>query len=421
MKKELISNIFVDLKTRTSKLEQKFFLFIVNEIEKNLEKIDEIMKEGINIVIDANMPFSLEEFKLAMNGLSTKRIEVYYTYNEERCFFSFNYISSYFYSESRLNIRLPLEIINSLKKNTLEYDISLRTFFYLRKKSLVKFFNTLIENIGQSREINISLIDLKEIFQISEEAYERFFDLEKNFLKPLVEKINLHSNFFINYEKIKKGESKNNRVVAINFKINNIEIEKNRGETNYLTQIIKNMITDYQSIWEAVNASIQSYGFEATKRNILFLKENGLEISDNDIKNYLKNNGRNIEEILKISNHILIKEKYSIYRDLESFIKVIYDIIIGYDFYYSLNFNFLNIIKNYKEGENLYYKDSTYVIFGYYKNNKGFLKIFEAKDERANTLLWGISPISLYCLGRNLVKNSFFSLTKSLSSTSLQI
>lgn len=376
-----IHDIFVDLKIRTSKIENMIFQII---LEKILENIDELEKNGSKeLKIEFQLEkFSLEEIQLGLKGLMSKGVDITYYKEESKNEISFNYITSYRRESNNFFICIPCNIIRCFRKNIFEYDISLRTFFYLRKKAIINFFNILIKDIEQTKSIEISLEELKDIFEISEDAYERFFDFDKNILKPLIEKINTYSNFTIEYEKIKKGENKNNKVIGIKFNIHNIELEKNRGESNYLTQIIKNMITDYQSIWESINISIQHYGFESTKRNILFLKENGLEISDNDIKNYLKNDGRNIEEILKISDHILIKEKYSIYKDVATFVKVIYDTIIGYDFYYSLNFKFLSVIKNYKEGGTLYYKDSTFVIFGNYKNNKGFFKIFESKEKR---------------------------------------
>lgn len=376
-----IENIYVDLKVRTSKIENKIFQIIIERIGKSINNLENIHTLGINIETK-EIDESLQNIELALKGLMNKGIDINYFEGEKRIFKTFNYISSYTYDGDNFTIYIPLNILNCFKKNTLEHTISLRTFFYLRKKAVINFFNLLIKNIEQSKSIEVSLEELRDIFEVSEDSYDRFFDFEKNILKPLVEKVNGYSNFVIEYEKIKKGENKNNKVIGIKFKIHNIEIEKNRGETNYLTQIIKNMITDYQEIWESVNLAIQHYGFESTKRNILFLKENGLEISDSDIKNYLKNDGRNIEEILKISDHILIKEKYSIYKDVATFVKIIYDTIIAYDFYYSLNFNFLSVIKNYKEGENLYYKDSTFVVFGNYKNNKGFFKIFEAREKK---------------------------------------
>lgn len=381
-----IENIYVDLKVRTSKVENKIFQIILDKIKENIENLDNIYNLGLNIELK-EISESFQNIEIALKGLMGKGIDINYLKGEIRIFNTFNYVTSYTYNGEIFNIFIPLNILNCFKKNTLEYKISLRTFFYLRKKAVINFFNLLIKDIEQNRDIEVSLEELRDIFEISKESYDRFFDFEKNILKPLVEKVNNYSNFVIEYEKIKKGENKNNKVIGIRFKIHNIEIEKNKGETNYLIQIIKNMITDYQEIWESINSSIQHYGFESTRRNILFLKENGLEISDDDIKIYLKNDGRNIEEILKISDHILIKEKYSIYKDSNTFLKTIYDTIIGYDFYYSLNFNFLSIIKNYREGESLYYKDSTFVIFGNYKNNKGFFKIFESRDKNRNVKL----------------------------------
>lgn len=376
-----IENIYVDLKVRISKVENKIFQIILDKIRENIENLDNIYNLGLNIELK-EISESFQNIEIALKGLMGKGIDINYLKGERRIFNTFNYVTSYTYNGETFNIFIPLNILNCFKKNTLEYKISLRTFFYLRKKAVINFFNLLIKDIEQNRDIEVSLEELRDIFEISKESYDRFFDFEKNILKPLVEKVNNYSNFVIEYEKIKKGENKNNKVIGIRFKIHNIEIEKNKGETNYLIQIIKNMIADYQEIWESINSAIQHYGFESTRRNILFLKENGLEISDDDIKIYLKNDGRNIEEILKISDHILIKEKYSIYKDSNTFLKTIYDTIIGYDFYYSLNFNFLSVIKNYKEGENLYYKDSTFVVFGNYKNNKGFFKIFEARDKK---------------------------------------
>lgn len=375
-----ISNVFVNLKVRTSKLENKIFQLILEEIKKNIENLSQNLLKTIDIEIEK---FELEEseIELGLDGLMNKGIELNYMEDGIVNKVVFNYISSYKKDIKYFSISISPYLLNCFKKNTIEYIISLRTFFYLRKKSLISFFNLLIKNIEKDKSITVSLDELKKIFKISDEAYDRFFDFEKNILKPLIEKINLYSNFILEYEKIKKGENKNNKVIGIKFNVHNIVKERNIGETNYLTQIIKNMIIDYQGIWEEINEAILKYGFESTKRNIIFLKENKFEISDNEIKNYIKNDGRNIEEILKISDHILIKEKYCICKDIPNFIKNIYDVIIGFDFYYSLNFKFLSIIKNYKEGETLYYKDSTYVIYGKYKNNKGFFKIFESKEK----------------------------------------
>ena len=388
-----IENIYVDLKVRTSKVENKIFQIILDKIRKNTENLDNIYNLGLNIELK-EISESFQNIEIALKGLMGKGIDINYLKGERRIFNTFNYVTSYTYNGEIFNIFIPLNILNCFKKNTLEYKISLRTFFYLRKKAVINFFNLLIKDIEQNRDIEVSLEELRDIFEISKESYDRFFDFEKNILKPLVEKVNNYSNFVIEYEKIKKGENKNNKVIGIRFKIHNIEIEKNKGETNYLIQIIKNMITDYQEIWESINSSIQHYGFESTRRNILFLKENGLEISDDDIKIYLKNDGRNIEEILKISDHILIKEKYSIYKDSNTFLKTIYDTIIGYDFYYSLNFNFLSIIKNYREGESLYYKDSTFVTVQYTYSHlnltikiiKDFLRYLRQKRKNKETI-----------------------------------
>ena len=112
-------------------------------------------------------------------------------------------------------------------------------------------------------------------------------------------------------------------------------------------------------------------------RSILFLKENNLVLTDKELINYLKRKGENIEEILQLNQFTLIKEKISLFKNSSSFTKLIYDTMISYNFYYSLNFTFLKDIKNFEEGNTFFYRDDTYIIFGTYIENKGTFKIFQ--------------------------------------------
>lgn len=223
-----IENIYVDLKVRTSKVENKIFQIILDKIKENIENLDNIYNLGLNIELK-EISESFQNIEIALKGLMGKGIDINYLKGEIRIFNTFNYVTSYTYNGEIFNIFIPLNILNCFKKNTLEYKISLRTFFYLRKKAVINFFNLLIKDIEQNRDIEVSLEELRDIFEISKESYDRFFDFEKNILKPLVEKVNNYSNFVIEYEKIKKGENKNNKVIGIRFKIHNIEIEKIKG------------------------------------------------------------------------------------------------------------------------------------------------------------------------------------------------
>lgn len=372
-----ISQIQIDTKIRTSKNENLIFIHILDVFQnsKNNKNISQIKISHRDF-----KKLTTEEIKDNLIALMGKNIEISYKSNENFYSIIFPLINSFTQIDDYFIVTIPNSVRNAFYKDTLEYQFSLKTFFYLRQKSAINFFNLLIKEIIQEKSLVLTLNELKNIFKVKEDSYERFFDFEKVLLKPLTEKINSCSDFAMIYEKIKKGENKNNKVTAIKFTIQNSIMAEKTAETNYLIQIIKDNINDFQKIWDSINSTITRLGFEKTKRIILFLKENSLKLSDEEFINYLNKKGENIEEILHLNNHTLIKEKMALYKNSKLFIKTIYEIMIGYDFYYSLNFKFLNKIKDYEEGKNFYYKDETYVIFGSYFENKGSFKIFEANQ-----------------------------------------
>ena len=380
MQNFFITDIKINTKTRTSKSENQIFLHILNIFENIFNNQDEKNKNITQVKISHRdfKKITTEEIEKNLTSLMEKNIQVSYKSNGRFYSLVFPFISSFTQIDDDFYILIPQSIINAFSKDTLEYQLSLKTFFYLRQKSAINFFNLLVKEIIQDKSLILTLDELKDIFKVKEDSYERFFDFEKILLKPLAEKINKCSDFIMVYEKIKKGENKNNKVTAIKFTIQNSAVVEKIAETNYLIQIIKDNINDFQKIWDNINSTINKIGFEKTKQIIVFLKENSLKLSDDELINYLNKKGENIEEILHLNNHTLIKEKMSLYKNSKIFTKTIYEIMIGYDFYYSLNFKFLNTIKDYQEGKNFYYKDETYVIFGNYFENRGSFKIFEA-------------------------------------------
>ncbi|MGL4671303.1 hypothetical protein [Cetobacterium sp.] len=372
-----IFNQDITINKRTSKLENSIFLTI-------LKKIEQLKKDGVELKTEFLLTtndfkkLTKDDIQIGLKGLMEKYIGYSYCDADSRYTrVFFPYISFFSETNGEFNITVPPMIINSFKKNSVECSISLRTFFYFRKKSSHNFFNLVLKNDSENVSLTLTIEELKELFNIKNEAYDRFFDFEKALLKPLLQSINSHSNYTLMYNKIKKGDAKNNKVTAIEFLLKNNSLIQKSAETNYLIQLVKNNIEDYKNVWESINSCINDIGFIQCKRAILFLKENNLTLSDNELINYLKRKGENIEEILQLNNHTLIKEKISLYKDVYSFTKTIYNIMIGYNFYYSLNFKFLKDIKEFQEGDTFFYRDENYIVFGTYLENRGSFKIFQ--------------------------------------------
>ena len=191
-----ITNIQVSINKRTSRIENTIFLYILNDVSTNSSDLITFSTADFKKI-------TTEDIYKALFGLMEKLISFSYITSEN------NLISTYFphvisFSEENdtFKVNICKHIVNIFKNNTLENYISLKTFFYFRKKSMHIFFNLILQN--NFNTLTMTLDELKNIFNIDPNSYDRFFDFEKALLKPLVESINKHTNYNLSYKKIKK-------------------------------------------------------------------------------------------------------------------------------------------------------------------------------------------------------------------------
>ncbi|SJZ52869.1 Initiator Replication protein [Cetobacterium ceti] len=88
-------------------------------------------------------------------------------------------------------------------------------------------------NNSQEKNFQITLEEIREIFQI-QNTYERFFDIEKNILKPTFKDLNLIGKLNVLYTKEKLGEYKNGKIIGI-------KVSKQEGPLLTLTKSFKNL------------------------------------------------------------------------------------------------------------------------------------------------------------------------------------
>ncbi|WP_291942443.1 replication initiation protein [Cetobacterium sp.] len=193
-----ISNQNIIFNTRTSKIENTIFLNILTKVNSDL-------KETIILESKEFKKLDSQDIIEALNGLMTKYIS--YSFIDEydkNTFSQFPHISYFSKIDDVFYITIPPMIVNAFKKNSIESFLSLKTFFYFRQKSSHNFFNLVLKNSSENINLVLSIEELKNIFNVKEEAYDRFFDFEKALLKPLVENINSYSNYTLMYKDKKR-------------------------------------------------------------------------------------------------------------------------------------------------------------------------------------------------------------------------
>lgn len=222
-----------------------------------------------------------------------------------------NEINSYnlFYGyESTSNI-VVMNFGNILKNSTqISGTLDLAILSALQEKYTLRFYLKFCQDIKDSQKIDIDIQSLKEILDTN--SYERFYDFERFILKNISGDIEENSPYLVFYDKIKSGESKNNKIISLRFIITNknfyanskfsIEIlEKNSQYNNFNTAVTK------------ISELLNKYSKETILKGINNLSKGQIveEHLDNIIKNELLENNILISHIKKNTDNIIVLQK----------------------------------------------------------------------------------------------------------------
>lgn len=258
---------------------------------------------------------------------------------------------------------------NHLKPLELKYVLTFEESF---TKS---FYYNFISGIESEKNIIVPLEELRNILNLKE--YGRFYDFEVNILKKLKEDINVKSNFLLEYKKIKNGEFKNNKIVAIEFsivnKISKVKFEK----TNELMIKIAPYIKDFKGTYDLLYKTLNYVSFEELNSSLIFI-----------IKNHNKN--FTIEE--EIERYINNKFRLNHYKKIESFSEIIKNPLKFQNFIYKklskaidveifknniTSTNFLKKLYFAKEGEQLFFEGENIIIsIKYSKKSESLIEIY---------------------------------------------
>jgi|GEM_PF-1035013 len=290
----------------------------------------------------------------------------------------FRLFNSLVKKENIIFISLSAEMIDALDKKGFFYKYHLKNLIKLRNKKTIVFYKKIIIKLFLEKELSISLKNLKAYFEIDDESYTRFFDFEKNIIKPILNELNFIEDFDIFYEKIKSGDNQTNKILGLKFIIQEREIKDKEELLKEIIELIKNDTKNFKKTYQIISQSIDFYGFEYVLKNVKLSKIYPKENFDNFLKEALEKNyaEMNIHDIYN-SKHLIFDEE-KIFLNITEFQNLIYDYMTSKNLYYSFNINFLNAFKDIKNQNNIWFCDKNYKIIGLFQENDiSFVKIFK--------------------------------------------
>lgn len=224
-------NIFIEFSKKLSKKERDFLRSVdisSNSVTVHLEtlyKIFEIKEE----------PKVIELEKLLFKFFSKNITIIDSNSNFKK---RFNILNSYFFERDYVIFEFSSHILDEKIKKMLKF----------KERYSYRFYQEILNN--EKSILNISMNNLRDILEI-QETYDRFYDIEKNLLKPIFKDLTTIGELDIEYEKDKSGEYKSAKILGIKI----IKDYKN-SETNEvkpiftLTKTFKNLFELHSELME---------------------------------------------------------------------------------------------------------------------------------------------------------------------------
>lgn len=285
-------------------------------------------------------------------------------------------IESFFISDNYVHFNLTEIFKGAILE---ENDLKILDLKYILKfeESFTKYFYyNFVINTEKEKSLIIPLDELRTLLGLKE--YDRFYDFELNILKKLKKDIDLKTNFLLEYNKIKNGEFKNNKVVAIEFIINNKESKIKTEQTNELMGILAHHIKDFKFSYDLLYKALSYVEFNELKNSVHYI---------------LKNHNKKLTLEEELSIFINNKFKLSHYKKIDSFHASCSNPLKFQNFLYNklndmidlevLNTNvsstkFLKMLYFAKDGEQIFFEDGDIIIaIKYSKKSDSFFEIYK--------------------------------------------
>ena len=271
-------DVTVDFDKRLSKKEYELFTMILNKFSLNSEKFisiscDEILK-GLKI--------NFSKFEILNKNLLKKSINYKVTEGEKIIISgNFNLLNSIAIQEEYVVYSFSEEIKMALTEKNFFNRIHLVSLLRFKSKHTAFFYMNFLTRLGDFSEEEIQLNQLKKFFFL-EESYDRFYDFEKNILKPVVEDINDFTEYYLVYDKIR---NKSNRIEKIRFKGTNKYSKYIRKKANELLFSVRDYIDDFNLVYNEIYINLMRKGYNYVNKNLIYCLEN---FSGNFSENFKK-------------------------------------------------------------------------------------------------------------------------------------
>ncbi len=262
-------SINLEISKKISRKEQKFLKYLFEKLY--IERLSKIMIH----IDEMKKSFKVEDLHKFLRLIRDKRIIAKI---DETIIFEFSLFNNYFLENNNLIIfSQEREYIHISKRYGNILASKILSLIYITSLVEQRLFNLIVSSLSERGSFIISVEELKRII-VSDNKYERFFDIESNYIKPVIDSLNIIFEEKFTYNKIKKSNSKNSKIMSVKFSSNLIIEDDKIKIKDFLLK--RNMTEEY--IKEVIEG-LRSSNFDNFYKNYLYVQEHFKEEDRDDL------------------------------------------------------------------------------------------------------------------------------------------
>lgn len=224
-------NIFIEFSKKLSKKERDF----LRSVDINSSSVTVHLETLYKIFEVKEEPKIMELEKLLFKFFSKNIVITDSNLNLKK---RFNILSSYFFEKDYVSFEFSSHILDEKIKKILKF----------KERYSYRFYQEILNN--EKNILNISMNSLRDLLDI-QETYDRFYDIEKNLLKPIFKDLITIGELDIEYEKNKVGEYKSAKILGIKIVKDYKSSETNEVKPIFsLTKTFKNLFELHSELME---------------------------------------------------------------------------------------------------------------------------------------------------------------------------
>lgn len=224
-------NIFIEFSKKLSKKERDF----LRSVDTNSSSVTVHLETLYKIFEVKEEPKIMELEKLLFKFFSKNIVITDSNLNLKK---RFNILNSYFFEKDYVSFEFSSHILDEKIKKILKF----------KERYSYRFYQEILNS--EKNILNISMNSLRDILEI-QETYDRFYDIEKNLLKPIFKDLITIGELHIEYEKNKVGEYKSAKILGIKITKDYKNSENNEVKPIFtLTKTFKNLFELHSELME---------------------------------------------------------------------------------------------------------------------------------------------------------------------------